>query len=294
VATGEGAPIGPPVQRSPQDVVEESKAKLEFLEERLRAIERGGSFGFGDIAGLCLVSDLVIPPKFKVLEFEKYKGTSYPRNHLTMYCRKMAAHARDEKLLMHFFQDNLVDTTLSWYMRLELARIRSWNDLVDAFLKQYKYNVDMAPDRLQLQNMSKKNSETFKEYAQRWRELVAQVESPLHDREMVTMFMSTLQSPFCEHMLGSVSSNFVDIVIIGERIELGWKTEKIAQGSSTTSTGKKFGFNSSIRKESDGQVASTTVHYPSTNYKANTTPGNQQHFQVPRPNWKNEGGSNFN
>ena len=163
MATGEGAPIGPAVQRSPQDVVEESKTKLEFLEKRLRAIEGGGSFGFGDIVGLCLVSDLVIPPKFKAPEFEKYKGTSCPRNHLTMYCRKMAAHARDEKLLMHFFQDSLADTTLSWYMRLEPVRIRSWNDLVDAFLKQYKYNVDMAPDRLQLQNMSKKNSETYKE-----------------------------------------------------------------------------------------------------------------------------------
>jgi len=82
----------------------------------------------------------------------------------------------------------------------------------------------------------------------------------LHDREMVTMFMSTLQSPFYEHMLGSVSSNFADIVIIGERIELGWKTGKIAQGSSGTSTGKKFSFNFGKKKESDGQVSSTTVH----------------------------------
>ena len=110
----------------------------------------------------------------------------------------------------------------------------------------------------------------------------------------MTMFMSTLQSPFHEHMLGSVSSNFADIVIIGERIELRWKTGKIAQGSSSTSTNKKFGFNSGKKKESDGQVALTTVHYPSINYKANTTPRNQQHFQVPRPNWKNEGGSNSN
>jgi len=47
VTMGEGAPIGPAVQRSPQDVAEESKTMLEFLEERLRAIEGGGSFGFG-------------------------------------------------------------------------------------------------------------------------------------------------------------------------------------------------------------------------------------------------------
>jgi len=65
-----------------------------------------------------------------------------------MYYRKMVAHAGDEKLLIHFFQDSLADTALSWYTHLEPARIRSWNDLMDAFLKQYKYNVDTAPDRL--------------------------------------------------------------------------------------------------------------------------------------------------
>ena len=36
VAMGDGALIGPAVQRSPQDVVQESKTKLEFLEERHR------------------------------------------------------------------------------------------------------------------------------------------------------------------------------------------------------------------------------------------------------------------
>ena len=86
----------------------------------------------------------------------------------------------------------------------------------------------MAPDRLQLQNMSKKGNETFKEYAQRQRELAGQVEPPLHDKEMVTMFMGSLQSLFYEHMLGSVSSKFADIVIIGERIDLGLKIGKIA------------------------------------------------------------------
>jgi len=48
-------------------------------------------------------------------------------------------------------------------MHLEPTRVRSWKDLVDAFLKQYKYNMDMAPNRMQLQNMMNKSSETFKE-----------------------------------------------------------------------------------------------------------------------------------
>jgi len=59
---------------------------------------RRSNYGFGDAVGLCLVSDVIIPPKFKVHEFEKYKGTLCPKNHLTMYCRRMATHANDEKI----------------------------------------------------------------------------------------------------------------------------------------------------------------------------------------------------
>jgi len=86
----------------PSTVLE--KERIEHMEERLRAIEGGGNYDFADMAELCLVADVVIPPKFKVPDFDKYKGTTCPKNHLKMYCRKMGAYAKDEKLLMHFFQ----------------------------------------------------------------------------------------------------------------------------------------------------------------------------------------------
>jgi len=79
--------VQPRVSQGISQDVEEAKIKLELLEERFRAIEGGGSFGFGNAAELCLVSDLVIPPKFKAPKFDKYKGASCPKNHLTMYCR---------------------------------------------------------------------------------------------------------------------------------------------------------------------------------------------------------------
>jgi len=171
--------------------------------------------------------------------------------------QKMAAYAYDDKLLIHFFQDSLAGAALSWYTHLEASRICSWMDLVYAFLKQYKYNMDIAPDRLQLQNMAKKDSESFKEYAQRWRELVSQVEPPLHDKEMVTMFVSTLQPPFYEHMVGNVSSIFTDIIIIGERIEIGLKNGKIVYSPLVTTTPKKPDFN--LGKKMEVEVHTTSI-----------------------------------
>jgi len=89
------------------------KEKFDHIEERLRAIEGGGNYAFADMAELCLVPDVVIPPKLKVPDFSKYKGTTCPENHLKIYCRKMGAYAKDEKLLMHFFQETLVGAAIT-------------------------------------------------------------------------------------------------------------------------------------------------------------------------------------
>ena len=71
-----------------------------------------------------------------------------------------------------------------------------------AFIRQYQYNSDMALDRVQLQNMCKKEHELFKEYAQRWRDLAAQVAPPMMEREMIIMIVDTLPVFYYEKMLG--------------------------------------------------------------------------------------------
>ena len=59
----------------------------------------------------------------------------------------MGAYAKDKKLLMHFFQESLAGVAIIWYTNLEPSRICSWRDLMDAFIRQYQYNSDMAPNR---------------------------------------------------------------------------------------------------------------------------------------------------
>ena len=80
---------------------------------------------------------MVIPLKFKVPEFDKYMGTVCPKNHLKMYCQKMGAYAKDEKLLMHFFQESLIGAAVTWYTNLEPSQFHSWKDLMVSFVRQY-------------------------------------------------------------------------------------------------------------------------------------------------------------
>src|SRR3954466_13888489 len=249
--------------------------QIKALEERMKAMEGYDIFDV-DTYEMSLVPDLTIPHKFKILDFEKYKGLSCPRSHLRMYVRKMAAYAQDQKLMMHFFQDSLSGASVDWYMQLEKSHIRSWTDLANTFLKQYKYNLDMAPDRMQLQNLSQKKEESFKEYAQRWREMASRVQPPLLEKELVKMFMATLQGPYYDKMVGSVSSGCSDLVVIGERIEDGIKSRKI-QGASSNSYHSKRPTSTFVKKK-EGET-NAVVHQeprPPMSY-----PPQQRRFQGP-------------
>ncbi|KAK2449436.1 hypothetical protein QL285_008633 [Trifolium repens] len=251
--------------------LEEAKIKFKAIEDRLKTME--GVNDSLDFSSMCLVPDLVLPPKFKVPEFEKYMGLSCPKNHLIMYSRKMASYANDDKLMIHCFQDSLAGASLNWYMQLETSSVRSWRDLANAFIKQYQYNLDMAPSRTRLQNMTQKEGESFKVYAQRWRELAAQVRPPITETELVDMFTNTLQGPYFERMIGSVSSGFSDLVRIGERIESGLKNGKIqaitgSQGNTVKPT------SSFVKKKEDEVNAATSQNGP-------TSPNQIPYLQYP-------------
>ncbi|KAA3473758.1 hypothetical protein EPI10_024114 [Gossypium australe] len=177
------------VDRARVDLPRQLEDRCKWLEEKFREMETADRrYGVGT-KDLSLVSDLVLPPKFKIPDFEKYNGTSCPEVHITMFCRRMAGH------------------------------INTWKDLAQAFMKQYGHVADITPDRITLQNMEKKPSESFRQYAQRWREVAMQVQPPLLEKETTMLFINTLKAPFITHMIGSTTKSFADIVMAGEMIE---------------------------------------------------------------------------
>nr|XP_012466290.1 unnamed protein product [Gossypium raimondii] len=118
----------------------------------------------------------------------------------------------------------------------------------------------MVLDRITLQNMEKKPSESFRKYAQRWREVAIQVQPPLLERETMILFINTLKAPFITHMLGSASKSFSDIIINGEMIENALRNGKIEAGESNKRSASR-------RKENEVNNASTynksiTVNQP--------------------------------
>ena len=75
--------------------------------------------------------------------------------------------------------------------------------------------------------MEKKASETFREYAHKWRDLGAQVQPPLIDKVLNKMFLNNLKAPYYDRMIGNSNKDFLNVVSIGEMIEVGVKQGKI-------------------------------------------------------------------
>jgi len=259
--------------------------KWTALEERLRAVEGNDLFDPIRAAEVCLVPNIVIPKKFRVPEFVKYTGMECPKTHLRSYYNKMAEVIHDDKLLIYFFQDSLTGSALSWYMRLDNVRIKKWTDLADAFLKQYKFNLEIAPDRTSLITMEKGTQESVRAYAQRWRDQAINVQPPLIEMEMVTLFANTFRAPYYEHLMGSSAQHFYDAVQIAERIEQGIRSGRIAEPI------EKRGF---VGKKKENEVNNLEDSYKGRgknyqNYQTPTTQVTSINFAKPSiPNQPNQ------
>ena len=95
------------------------------------------------------------------------------------------------------------------------------------------------PTRTQLQSMAMASNEGFKDYAQKWRDLAGRVQPPLSERELVDRFLGTLSGPFFNHLIGSSSVGFTELILTGERVEAGIKSGKIQKDSSASTAVRK-------------------------------------------------------
>jgi len=95
----------------------------------------------------------------------------------------MVAVVYNKKILIHYFHESLNKPASSWYTSLDITKIKKWSYLVKAFIKQYQPNLELVYDRIIFQRIEKIANEIVKEYVQRWRGIVIQVNFFLSEKE---------------------------------------------------------------------------------------------------------------
>ena len=92
---------------------------------------------------------------------------------------------------------------------------------------RYKYMLETAQDRLNLQSMKKRLEENYREYAVRWKNVASMIRPPLTNREENSMFVDTLPSPYYDMLVVNAFVEFGDLMYSVGRIEDGIKRGKI-------------------------------------------------------------------
>ena len=112
-------------------------------------------------------------------------------------------------------------------MGLKRDQIRTWRDLVRAFLKRYEYMLETTPDRMTLQCMKKKPDEDYREYVIRWKNVASLVRPSLTSREENSIFVDTLPSPYYDMLIVNTFMEFGNLMYSVGRIEDGIKRGRI-------------------------------------------------------------------
>ncbi|XP_070013396.1 uncharacterized protein [Nicotiana sylvestris] len=119
--------------------------ELKKLTSRIQGVEGSKGIEGLNYEDLCIQPDVKLPKGYKPPKFEMFDGTGDPRVQLRTYCDKLVGVGKDERICMKLFMRSLKGDALSWF----------------------RFNTENAPDVFYIQNLKKKPTETFREYATR-------------------------------------------------------------------------------------------------------------------------------
>ncbi|XP_070057032.1 uncharacterized protein [Nicotiana tomentosiformis] len=132
--------------------------ELKKLTSRVQGVEGVKGIQGLNYEDLCIQPDVELPKGYKPPKFEMFDGIGDPKVHLRTYCDKLVGVGRDERIRMKLFIRSLTGDALSWYIS---QNPKKW----------------------------KKPTETFCEYATRWRSEAAKVKPALEEEQMNKFFV---------------------------------------------------------------------------------------------------------
>ncbi|XP_070017523.1 uncharacterized protein [Nicotiana sylvestris] len=122
------------------------------------------------------------------------------------------------------------------------------------FMDRFRFNTENAPDVFYIQNLKKKPTETFREYATRWKSEAAKVR-PSFDEEHMNKFFAKAHDPqYYERLMVIENHRFSNIIKLGEMIEEGIKSGMVTKFEALQATNKALQLGGILKKRDVGAV----------------------------------------
>ncbi|KAH0672543.1 hypothetical protein KY284_023630 [Solanum tuberosum] len=154
---------------------------------------------------------------------------------------------------MKLFIRSLTGDALTWYIEQDPKIWRNWRNIAEDFMERFRLNIEIVLDRSYLEKLKKKTTETFREYAIRWRSEAARVQPLEDENEMKDIFIKAQVNMYYERMLLMIGAKFTDLVKTGDALEEGIKSERVTNFAALQETNKaiQFGKIGGIKKKKE-------------------------------------------
>ncbi|XP_070036026.1 uncharacterized protein [Nicotiana tomentosiformis] len=228
--------------------------ELKKLTSRVQGVEGGKGIEGLNSEDLCIQPDVELPEGYKPPKFEMFDETGDPKVHLRTYYDKLVGVGKDKRIRMKLFMRSLTGDALSWYIGQNPKKWINWVSMASDFMDRFRFNLENAPDVFYIQNLKKKPTETFREYATRWRSEAAKVRPALEEEQMNKFFVRAQDPQYYERLMVIENHKFSDIIKLGEIIEEGIKSGMVANFEALQATNKALQSGGISKKKEVGTV----------------------------------------
>nr|XP_033517515.1 uncharacterized protein LOC117281781 [Nicotiana tomentosiformis] len=143
--------------------------ELKKLIGRVHSVEGGKGVEGLNYEDLCIHPDVKLPEGYKPPKFKMFDGTSDPKLHLRTYYDKLVGVGNNEQIHMKLFMQSLKGDALSWYISQNSKKWSNWISMASDFVDRFRFNTENVLGIFYNQNLKKKPTKTFCEYATLWR-----------------------------------------------------------------------------------------------------------------------------
>ncbi|KAJ8563624.1 hypothetical protein K7X08_032076 [Anisodus acutangulus] len=151
--------------RTGESVVRE----IHSLKEAFKNIQTSKGHEGLEYEDLCMHPDIELPVGYKMPKFDLLDGKGNPYSHLRSYCDKLIGVGKNQAIIMKLFVRSLTGEALDWYTSQDPRKWHDWGTIAQDFVDRFRFNTDTVLDRFYLMKLEKKSTETFREYAMKWR-----------------------------------------------------------------------------------------------------------------------------
>lgn len=93
------------------------------------------------MGGITTKPSVQLPPKFSILEFDKYNESGDPKQHLRQYLSFVKMKRLNGIQVLNTFPFSLTRFVSKWYYALDIRKVKGWTKLVNAFFTKFSFNT---------------------------------------------------------------------------------------------------------------------------------------------------------